>query len=74
MARARDSTAFRLTEEQWLALVETTGASSGPVKATEVEDAVRRPMARAQGFGLSLEKRGAVEQHAMQRAAWYFKG
>lgn len=79
VANAQGNKLYKVTEEQWVRLVEALGGEDNGLQtaladaaldAHEEADAIRR----GQGFSSSPERRKAVELHAMKAATAYFAG
>jgi hypothetical protein len=75
--RARGGTVFRITDDQWTALVTAAGGWDGPSPEGAALIAAATPRrARAaggQGFGLSAEERRVVENRATELAFEYYR-
>ena len=81
VARAHGGTIFKVTPEQWHAVVSLLGGwvegASVQGAAEEAADAIRRAEGRphgGQGFRINAEARKAIEMHAMREAEAYFHG
>jgi hypothetical protein len=76
IARAQGGTVFRMTSDQWDRVCELVGGfPDGDDEIAQAEEVIRRPgggLGR-QGFLNSLEKRRAIEHHAMASAVIYFE-
>jgi hypothetical protein len=73
--RARGGTVFRISDEQWSALITAAGGWEGlsPEGNALLTEASPRRSLRGQRFGLSAEQRRLVEERAMELAKTHYR-
>jgi hypothetical protein len=73
VARARGGSVFKIRPDQWAALLEALGGWPAREHAVAIEEMVPRAPPAAQGYGLSVRERRAIELHAMRLATEHYR-